>query len=284
MTAQVLNLKKKKKFGWKQALVIVVSIILTTVGIKAADTLNNKKADGQNNRTDGKCPGDMAYVLNDRGGFCIDKYESSAGEGCIHTDPANQSETKANIDKTDCRPISAPGKNPWRNISQNQAAIACAKAGKRLPNNKEWQQAALGTPDSAGDWTGDDCQTANNWGRQPGPAGTGKYCVSAAGAYDMIGNVWEWVDGTINDGVYEGSKLPDEGYIKNVDSNGMPGETSAAGDENYNKDYFWIKNSGVRGIARGGYYNNREQAGQYSAYLVSPPSFVGEGVGFRCVK
>jgi len=285
MTARILNLKKKKRIGKKEIIVVAAAIILTTISIKAADNLNNQRAAGQNGLNIIKCPGEMVYVLNDKGGFCIDKYENSAGTDCAKSNPANQSETKMNIDNIDCRPVSLTAKNPWRNISQNQAAVACAKAGKRLPSNKEWQQAALGTPDRASDWTNDDCLVANNWGQTPGLTGTGKNCVSAAGAYDMIGNVWEWVDGTINNGIYEGNKLPEEGYVQNVDSNGMPGETNIDGsDQNYNNDYFWIKKVGVKGIARGGYYNNKEQAGQFSAYLVSPPSFVGEGVGFRCVK
>jgi formylglycine-generating enzyme required for sulfatase activity len=285
MAARILDLKKKRRFGRREIIVIVISVILTTIGIKAADNLGNQKAGLQKKSAGEKCPSDMVYVPSDRGGFCMDMYENSSGPECDNPNPNNQEETKANIDRSNCRPVSLSGKSPWRNISQNQAAIACAKAGKRLPTNKEWQQAALGTPDKSTDWTGDDCLVANNWGQTPGLTGTGKDCISAAGAYDMIGNIWEWVDGTINNGLYEGNKLPDEGYVKNVDAEGMPGETSAeATDENYNKDYFWIKNNGVRGIARGGYYGNREQAGQFSAYLVSPPSFVGEGVGFRCVK
>jgi formylglycine-generating enzyme required for sulfatase activity len=63
-----------------------------------------------------------------------------------------------------------------------------------LPTDKEWLQVALGTPDKETGWDSDDCQVENNWDIQPGLAGTGKNCVSAAGAYDMIGNVWEWTN------------------------------------------------------------------------------------------
>ncbi len=55
-------------------------------------------------------------------------------------------------------------------------------------------------------------------------------------------------------------------------------------DQNFNEDYLWIKKKGVRGIARGGYWANGAEAGVYAMYLVSPTSFAGDGIGFRCVK
>ena len=101
----------------------------------------------------------------------------------------------------------------------------------------------------------------------------------------MIGNVWEWVDGTTFEGEYNGRELPKSGFILGVDDEAMPIETNIEeGDPNYYHDYFWLKESGTRGIARGGYWDNKEEAGQYSLYAVSPPSYAGAGVGFRCVK
>jgi VCBS repeat-containing protein len=52
----------------------------------------------------------------------------------------------------------------------------------------------------------------------------------------------------------------------------------------YNNDYFWLKTKGLRGMVRGGYWNNKTDAGIYSLYAVTPPSSVEPGVGFRCVK
>ena len=37
-------------------------------------------------------------------------------------------------------------------------------------------------------------------------------------------------------------------------------------------------------MARGGSWKNNKKAGIYSMYLVSPTSYTGVGVGFRCVK
>jgi len=101
----------------------------------------------------------------------------------------------------------------------------------------------------------------------------------------MIGNVWEWSEETLEDGKFSGVEVPKSGYIKAFSDMSIPSETQIdKGDPNYNNDYFWMKKTGVRGVARGGYWNNQKEAGIYSTYMVVPPSFAGVGVGFRCVK
>lgn len=281
---KVLDLKHRKRslLGRREFLVVVISIIITTVGIKAADNLRN----GQNadDLPAGACPQDMVQVLAPKGNFCIDKYEASVGQGCQLPNPATQDETRRNLDASDCAAVSAKGVLAWRNISQNQASIACARAGKRLPTNQEWSLAAVGTPDKNEDWSLEDCNVNGNWNNSSGLTGSGAKCVSAAGAQDMVGNVWEWVSGTVTEGLYENKKLPNQGYVKAVDENGMPSATAEVPDQNYYNDYASIKNSGTRAIARGGYWANKGEAGQYSAYIVYEPSFAGDSIGFRCVK
>lgn len=274
-------LRPRNKKGFFVILaVIVLAVILTTLGIRASDNLF-----GSLSIEDDFCPPDMVHIPTSAGGFCVDKYEASAGEFCRYLDPVNQDETRLNLEGNDCAPVSQKEAMPWRNISQDQARVACAKAGKRLASSEEWMQAALGTPDRSAGWTESDCQVDNNWDSQPGITGSGDLCQSSFGAFDMIGNVWEWIEGNVFDGQYLGIEVPDSGYIKAFSVQGLPVETDPqAADLNYNNDYFWVKKDGARGIARGGYWNNAEEAGVYSAYIVVPPSFVGTGVGFRCVK
>jgi len=267
----------------------IVAVILVTIGINASDHYNNLSESivGKLILDEPKnfCPDDMVFILSDNGGFCIDKYEVSADPKCPYLNPDNQTMTKKNLDDPNCYPVSIAGAVPWRNISQIQAMTACAKAGKRLPTNEEWFLAALGTPDLHEGWSINDCHVASNWKTQPGLTGTGIKCVSSAGAYDMIGNVWEWVKGEIKDGVYKGNTLPSSGYIQAVDINGLPIESDDINPNlNYNEDYLWLKNKGIRGISRGGYWNNKSDAGLFSVYLVSRSSFSGAGVGFRCAK
>jgi formylglycine-generating enzyme required for sulfatase activity len=276
------------KIFFRYSVISIFAVGLATLGIDAADHRADISGSiiGRFLKTDSApCPADMALVQNDKGGFCIDRFEASAGDACSFPDPSIQSETKSNLDIPDCKPASKENSIPWRNISAVQAQIACAKAGKYLPVSEEWFVAALGTPDKSADWSADDCQVQNNWSSQPGKTGSGKNCVSAAGAYDMVGNVWEWVKGDVKDGALDGTALPEQGYITAVTSGGEPIGTDANDkNENYNADFFWIKRSETRGIMRGGYFGNGEGAGIFSFYAVSPPEFAGSGVGFRCAK
>lgn len=280
------------KYFWRKKrafIVIVAAIILTTLGVRATDNLASflpaSISDGFR-RNDSPCPQDMVFVLSPTGGFCIDKYEASAGPDCPYDNPQNQAQTRDNLNELNCKPVSVSGAVPWRHISQDQAQAACAKAGKRLPTNEEWYLAALGTPDSGSDWGPKDCHVASNWESQPGLTGSGSNCVSSAGAYDMIGNVWEWVKETAFDGYYEDQKkLPERGYIDSTDGKGLPALTNPDfPNPNYNEDFFWIHFEGIRSFTRGGYWDNQSRAGIYSVYLIYQPSSTGQGTGFRCLK
>ncbi|MEA3398257.1 MAG: SUMF1/EgtB/PvdO family nonheme iron enzyme [Patescibacteria group bacterium] len=280
---EVIQLKTKKSFWKRQFIVIIIAVVLTTVGIKASDYVFN--SDGEIMGVEEGCEEGMVFVPFAGGDFCVDKYEASPGFKCQHFNPQNQIESRDNLDFQACIPVSQAGAMPWRNISQDQAVMACAKAGKRLPTYEEWFAAALGTPDPDFGWDQDDCQVNQNWDQQPGKTGSGKNCLSGANAYDMIGNVWEWVAGTVKDGDFNGRKLPKSGYIDSTDGNSMPGATNAnEPNPNYNEDYAWIKDNGLKAIARGGFWDNKSEAGQYSVYIETSPSFAGSGIGFRCVK
>lgn len=264
----------------KYLIIVILVVVITSITVKAGDRFLGgvKKIDNDT------CEEGMTRVESSAGGFCIDAYEASPGEDCYHLEVTNQLDTSSNLNKKECHPVSEPNSIPWRFISQDQARVACAKAGKRLATPKEWQQAVLGTPDVLGSAGNNDCHIDSNWNSQPGLTGTSQECVSSFGVYDGIGNLWEWVDGVVEDGVINGRELPSAGYVVGTDGKGLPGETSRKADINYSEDYLWIKNSGLRGIARGGYWKNKNKAGIYATYVVAKPSYAGEGIGFRCVK
>lgn len=274
----------------KWVVTVVSVVILTSLSIDAADHLDNfsdsllGSAVNSILPSEPRCPLNMVLVADATHEFCIDMYEASVGEDCIYEDPQNQDQTRQNLDMVECLPVSVEGEKPWRFISQNQAVLACAKAGKRLPTNTEWYTASLGTPDV--DRPGrDDCNVKNNWKADKlGETGTGIECVSTYGVYDMIGNVWEWVNETTNGGKYNGRTLPESGFVSSVDESGVPTEATSTRDSNYYDDRFWADHSAVTGIFRGGYWDSQTDGGIYSVHAQVPPSFVGTGVGFRCVK
>jgi formylglycine-generating enzyme required for sulfatase activity len=87
--------------------------------------------------------------------------------------------------------VSLPSQLPSTLLTWFQAEEACANAGKRLPTSAEWQVGANGTPDPGPDNGTTDCNTAS--GELALPTGSRSDCVSAAGAFDMVGNLAEWV-------------------------------------------------------------------------------------------
>lgn len=88
--------------------------------------------------------------------------------------------------------VSIPGVMPARYLTWFQAVAACRNGGKRLLTNAEWQMAALGTPDPGADGDGvKGCNTTKK--TNPVLTGAVSVCVSDVGAFDMVGNVWEWV-------------------------------------------------------------------------------------------
>jgi formylglycine-generating enzyme required for sulfatase activity len=86
--------------------------------------------------------------------------------------------------------VSLPSLIPSANVTWFQAQEACANAAKRLPTNAEWQVGANGTPDPGPDNLTTDCNSGSGSVTLTGARAS---CVSARGAFDMVGNLDEWV-------------------------------------------------------------------------------------------
>ena len=86
--------------------------------------------------------------------------------------------------------VSLAGVLPSAYITWFQAVAACRNAGKRLLSNVEWQAAALGTPDPGAAPGSGDCNTKSAGADLTGARAK---CVSNVGAFDLVGNVVEWV-------------------------------------------------------------------------------------------
>lgn len=261
----------------KVGAVVLCAVVITALGIDAADTMSGSRTTllGQliSTTDDGGCPAGMIAVPMSNTLTCVDVYEASPSESCPHQGINSSVQSQENINDASCQADSVAQVAPWRNITREQAMSACIRAGKRLLTAEEWYLVAAGTPDTGV------CNTDSNSAQ---PTGNSSTCVSSVGIYDAIGNLWEWVSGDIIEGVYNTRSLPEEGYVTQVDSAGLPVLTSVQPSSLFYEDYFWFSETGGYGILRGGFYGSQSDAGLYATQAKTMPTGSGAGIGFRC--
>ncbi len=185
--------------------------------------------------------------------FFIDVYEVSCAEYERFVKSAPHPAPKGwVIDK--CPPSMA--QQPVCNVTWYDAIAYAEWAGKRLPTEEEWEFAARGTDARAYPWGEQWNEGMANAGggasRHIANVGTFKG-ASPAGAYDMVGNVWEWTASDLKP--YPGGKLP-----------GTP--------------------RGELKVIRGGSWREGpdEATTTYRGYLFARASKDYSATGFRCVK
>lgn len=260
-------------------LVIFGAVIITALGIDAADTITGSRGTLLSQvigTQDGECPQGMVVVETLSSLSCVDIYEASPNKACPEQNPENVLSSLRNIENVSCVPDSKVAGTPWRYVTRDQAMQACARAGKRLPTSAEWYGISLGMTRVH--------ETCNINSRQIAETGAYPECVSPRGVFDMVGNAWEWVSDDVIDGKYHEQVLPQKGYVTQVDSSGMATLTGGDADELFGTDYFWAQQSGAFGVIRGGYYDSGTDAGIYAVHADTLPTTAGAGIGFRCVR
>jgi len=262
-------------------------VVGTTAGLLLAGT-----AQAQGAKVLKKCPADAVVS----GTVCMDKYEASvwrltdplgAGAGLVKKVKAGKATaellTAAGATQlgtasdnfapctdngqncsNDIYAVSLVGETPSAYVTWFQAQQACKNAGKRLPTNAEWQAAVAGTPDPGPDNGTTDCNSDTG---SVSLTGARSSCVSSDGAFDMVGNLYEWVAewvprstgcGTWGGGI---SPTGDFQCLAGAATTGEPGA-----------------------LLRGGAFVFGSLAGPLTVSGGESLSYSDGGIGFRCVR
>lgn len=262
----------------KSLLIGIGALVLSTVAIQASDLVRGVGGNlaGLAVKSTGICDIGSTQILLGSHALCVDLYEASPSSACPHQDIDSQTLTQENANESACGAESKKDVVPWSFVTLTQAQQFCARTGKRLPTNEEWYKIVSGQSDQSA------C-VVNSAGSMPSKTGSTQ-CVTPSGVHDMIGNVWEWIDGEVSAGMYNQRPLPQSGYVSLVDSNGVVVETANEGKDEFGNDYALTSSEGIKGIIRGGFYGSGEDAGIFAQNLSVPLDFRSAGVGFRCVK
>lgn len=121
-----------------------------------------------------------------------------------------------------------PGRGkPKTRVSWFDAKKACESKGKRLCLRSEWTRACGGKYPWGKKWDANRCNTADEDGfeRSLASVGSKKSCRSRSGAFDMVGNVFEW---TAEKRIVGGSYNSEEDVARCGYSSGKSASSSAA--------------------------------------------------------
>lgn len=162
----------------------------------------------------------VEMVLVSAGNFIMGSYDGNDDEKPEHTIyldayyidkyEVTNAQYKTCVDSGECEPPKQAGSarrsNYYGNtefdnypviyVDWNMARTYCEWRGAHLPTEAEWEKAARGTDRRTYPWGEGKNKTYANYIRNVGdtsPVGSYKDGVSVYGAYDLAGNVWEWV-------------------------------------------------------------------------------------------
>jgi len=131
--------------------------------------------------------------------YYIDKYEvtNTLYRECVTAGICNQPRDNSSYTRNSYYDNFLFDDYPVFYVDWNQARQYCEWRGAKLPTDAQWEKAARGTDGRTYPWGEDiSCSRANYFGCEGDTTAVGSYenGVSPYGAYDMAGNVWEWVD------------------------------------------------------------------------------------------
>ena len=150
------------------------------------------------------------------------------------------------------------------NITIAQARIYAMRVGKRLPTPLEWERAARGVNGNLFPWGDAEDPTLANVSDNPSFGGRQLVPVKsfqAYPAYQMVGNAWEMVEGTVT---------PSPEAVARFASLGLMNPAPTASEQ-------WVS-------ARGGSFTQPLAPNIVYDSLSIPARFSARDIGFRCVK
>jgi formylglycine-generating enzyme len=236
------------------------------------------------------CPADMALV----GKLCVDRFEAflrvQGDDGTLTDHPYFERPVKG------VRYVAANAKGafPQGYVSRVESQAACEAAGKRLCTRKEWIRGCRGKGFSLYPYghkgVREKCSTGKlhlppqlfkelktgrgikydehfnspELNKTPGylsPSGDHEGCVNEAGVYDMVGNLHEWVSGTVDQALMDALDEED------VERRKQP----------------WAEGNG---IFMGGFYSTTSEHGPGCSFITvaHEPAYHDYSTGFRCCK
>ncbi len=147
---------------------------------------------------------------------------------------------------------------PVETVTWFEAADFCAEVGARLPTEAEWEYAARGgTTDMYTCGEGDDCLDDVAWYLDNSESKTHEVAQkdpNPFGLYDMVGNVWEWIQDCwhddYTDAPADGSAWVEDGFSYRILRSGCFGlDPSGLRVSNRTGDYpdvYYLPSPGIR--------------------------------------
>ena len=117
--------------------------------------------------------------------FWIDQYETTNEEYLIYLNETGAAAPTVAL---------APNKQPVRGVTWDQANAYCQWMNKRLPKEAEWEAAGRGEGENPRLFPWDDPNLTLQVSNDIYEVGTEAFNVSPFDVYDLVGNVWEWVN------------------------------------------------------------------------------------------
>jgi formylglycine-generating enzyme required for sulfatase activity len=238
----------------------LVSVGEFTMGSNAADALIECQKYAQDCQRDWFFPEEPPHSIN-LSAFYMDVYEvtNARYQACVIAGACTAPHETSSYTRSSYYGDDLYDNYPVIYIDWNQAKTYCEWRGARLPSEAEWEKAARGTTKNIYPW-GDTFNSA--WANtfelgagQPVAVATHS-AASPYGAFDMIGNVWEWVQDWYGGGYYAQSPRSNP--------------TGPA--------------TGIEKVIRGGSFKNESDKATTSVRGKAGVDNRGDDIGFRCAK